>query len=278
MTSASVASNFVDIESAAKSFKVSSYIIRSWDAKKWIETCETDTGRKYNLLTYSRCTQAEVNEALTSDNIDDWEKGIEKTSKWIHKNRKDETTQSPFVIEFVKVSNWVGFSRADHAKVCLIKEYEEGVDYISKPNFTHLNAAGVMPKRGVQEIILLTVDCFKQFCIQAKTARGRSVRDYYIKQEKRFLDGDLTYAAEVVQNYDDKHGTRSQVTVATVDRQLPEHGVEELQDIAQVKDWLASIKNSREISVNVTNIAKRTVSPSVTFLTNIQTITNDAIF
>ncbi|KAK3273162.1 hypothetical protein CYMTET_18585 [Cymbomonas tetramitiformis] len=77
---------------------------------------------------------------------------------------------------------------------------------------------------------------------------------------------------------DELHGTRSQVTVATVDRQLPEHGVEELQDIAQVKDWLASIKNSREISVNVTNIAKRTVSPSVTFLTNIQTITNDAIF
>ncbi|KAK3275110.1 hypothetical protein CYMTET_16742 [Cymbomonas tetramitiformis] len=135
-----------------------------------------------------------------------------------------------------------------------------------------------MPKRDMREIILLSVDCFKHFCMEAKIARGRLVRDYYIEPEERLLNGDLTLASEVVQNYDEVHGTRSQVTVATVDRQLTEHGIQEFNDIAQVKDWLASVKNSREISVHVTNVASNTVSPSVTFLTNIQTIINGAIF
>ncbi|KAK3249916.1 hypothetical protein CYMTET_40680 [Cymbomonas tetramitiformis] len=278
MTSASVASDFVDIKSAAVKFNVTPRIIQNWDKKKWIETCETDTGKLYNLLTYSQFRQADANNALTSDDFEDWKTGITKTFKWIHDNVKDEATRSTFMMEFGKVSKWVGFSQEGNAKVCLKNEYKEGVDYILEPDFTHLNMAGVMPRRGIREIILLTVDCFKQFCIQAKTARGRSVRDYYINLEKRFLDGELTYAAEVVQNYDDKHGTRSQVTITTVDRELPEHGIHQFNEIAQVKEWLDSIKQSRETSVNLTNIAKKTVSPALTFLTCIQTIINDAIF
>ena len=84
-----------------------------------------------------------------------------------------------FVINFDIVWNWVGYTKIGDAKKMLIKYFTQHNDY-------EISFAAVAEKVQFgrpKETILLTVDCFKNFCMKAGTTRANEVRQYYIKME-----------------------------------------------------------------------------------------------
>jgi len=92
-----------------------------------------------------------------------------------------------FVVDFDDVWKNVEFTRRDSAKRILVKNFTEQTDYkIAAPlncgaaivNGKNLGGAGQN-----KETILLTVDCFKNFCMIAATPRAKVIRSYYVKME-----------------------------------------------------------------------------------------------
>ena len=87
-----------------------------------------------------------------------------------------------FVVDFDNVWKNVDFTRRDNAKRLLEKHFTYQIDYaiVLFPKEELLrNQLGGRPK----ETILLTVDCFKHFCMIASTPKARTVRSYYVKME-----------------------------------------------------------------------------------------------
>ena len=89
-----------------------------------------------------------------------------------------------FVVDFDNVWKTVEFTRRDSAKRLLVKHFTDHIDY----------KIGAPPKSGPpkdkdlgggqnKETILLTVDCFKNFCMIAATSKAKEIRSYYVKME-----------------------------------------------------------------------------------------------
>ena len=89
-----------------------------------------------------------------------------------------------FVVDFDNVWKTVEFTRRDSAKRLLVKHFTDHIDY----------KIGAPPKSGPpkdkdlgggqnKETILLTVDCFKNFCMLAATPKATVIRSYYVKME-----------------------------------------------------------------------------------------------
>jgi phage anti-repressor protein len=104
------------------------------------------------------------------------------------------TDNTKFVVDFDKVWKNVKLSRRDNAKRILLKNFTEHIDYkIAAPQFG--GAALANCKAGIEnvknlggaglnkELISLTVDCFKNFCMIVATPKAKRVRSYYIKME-----------------------------------------------------------------------------------------------
>lgn len=90
-----------------------------------------------------------------------------------------------FIINLDDVWKWIGFSRKDHAKRCVIKNLEENVDYVIKIFFP---PNGENSKRGrPNEHMLLNVESFKALCMLANTDQGKQTRKYYSKMENIFF-------------------------------------------------------------------------------------------
>ena len=92
------------------------------------------------------------------------------------------TDNTKFVVNFDEVWKNVDFTQKVNAKRLLEKNFLEHIDYkivfFSKEELLHKQANG-RPK----ETILLTVDCFKNFCMLAATPKAKEIRTYYIKME-----------------------------------------------------------------------------------------------
>jgi len=90
-----------------------------------------------------------------------------------------------FVINFDIVWNWVGFTKIGNAKTLLTKNFIEHKDYIKTASAEKEAVLSGQKQNGGQnkETILLTVDCFKNFCMKAGTVRANEIRQYYIKME-----------------------------------------------------------------------------------------------
>jgi DNA polymerase III psi subunit len=91
-----------------------------------------------------------------------------------------------FLVDFDEVWRWIGFSTKQKAKDLLLKEFEINIDY--KMNTIKLNCEvkqNRIEKRGGtnKEIILLTIECFKIFCLTAATVQSKKIYRYYIKME-----------------------------------------------------------------------------------------------
>jgi phage anti-repressor protein len=81
-----------------------------------------------------------------------------------------------YVVDLDKIYQQLGFSRKDHCKRILEKNFTEDTDY----------KLTVPPKGGGQfasEHIMLNVDTFKNLCMLAQTKEARQIRRYYIKLE-----------------------------------------------------------------------------------------------
>lgn len=91
------------------------------------------------------------------------------------------TDNTKFVVDFENVWENIEFSRRDNAKRILLKNFIENESY--KMSFLQ-NEECENKKGGLRkELILLTVDCFKNFCMLAGTQKAKKVRSYYIKME-----------------------------------------------------------------------------------------------
>ena len=103
-------------------------------------------------------------------------------------------TKKDFVIDFDNVWKWMGFSRKSDGKRVLEKHFTIETDYQLKNNFAEVSAkvgnntfpaaSGKVEMGRPTEIILLTVNTFKKFCLKAGTKKADQIHDYYIKLEE----------------------------------------------------------------------------------------------
>ena len=84
----------------------------------------------------------------------------------LKKNSNDK-----FIINLYNIYSHIGFSRKSDAKKLLVNKFTENKDYIIA-----IKHSGTIPEQ-----ILLTIDCFKMFCLTASTKNARNVYNYYIK-------------------------------------------------------------------------------------------------
>ena len=99
-------------------------------------------------------------------------------------------------------STSIGYSRKDAAKRVLISsDYQLGDDYIIVKNSENLTGQDeVIHKIVVNSVqqgfqggrpsdkIFLSIDCFKAFCMMARTEQGREVRKYFIEIERAYIE------------------------------------------------------------------------------------------
>jgi len=103
-----------------------------------------------------------------------------------HDNKKD------FIIDFDDVWKWTGFSTKGNAKKILTKNFVIDIDYEIKTDNDIKKTAYQVGEavfdslNGGQnkEIILLTVNTFKKFCLKSCTKKADEIHDYYIKLEE----------------------------------------------------------------------------------------------
>ena len=89
-------------------------------------------------------------------------------------------TTNDFVIDLDNVWNWLDFSQKDASKRVLEKNFIINKDYkIFAPQ------VGGAKNRGGhnREIIMLTVNTFKKFCLKACTKKADEIHEYFIKLE-----------------------------------------------------------------------------------------------
>ena len=115
-------------------------------------------------------------------------------SHYLYLQHGSDSTQ--FVIDFDDVWKNVEFTQKIGAKRLLVKNFTEHIDYkmvaLSKNKASEiiliapiLDSDCKKTVHGGQnkELILLTVDCFKNFCMIAGTSKAKEIRTYYIKME-----------------------------------------------------------------------------------------------
>jgi hypothetical protein len=91
-----------------------------------------------------------------------------------------QNNSEDFIIDLNEIYNWLGFARKDHAKRLLVNKFKENIDYKINKVFPHTgeNLCG----RPIENI-LLTIICFKKFCLKSDTNQSDKIYDYYIKME-----------------------------------------------------------------------------------------------
>jgi phage anti-repressor protein len=93
---------------------------------------------------------------------------------------KESYEDNEFKIDIEIIAKWLNI-RKDNLKRILIKNFNEGVDYIiEKKKFLRDKKSGSTYK----DIILLTPDCFKELCMLSSTPKAKEVRLYYLQIEK----------------------------------------------------------------------------------------------
>lgn len=110
-----------------------------------------------------------------------------------------------FPVDFDDAWKWIGYSRKEKAKAKLERNFEQLVDFI-KPQDGLASPIGEASHGGHnREIIYLSIDCFKSFCMMAGTRKGKMVRRYFLeceKELKRQLEkGEIIHKEQFLQNY-----------------------------------------------------------------------------
>ena len=103
-------------------------------------------------------------------------------------------SKKDFIVDFDNIWKWLGFSRKDPAKRLLEKNFIINIDYNIKKAAPPIGGAAFKDTKSPskklggagqnKEIILLSVNTFKKFCIKAGTKKADEIHDYYIKLEE----------------------------------------------------------------------------------------------
>jgi len=103
-----------------------------------------------------------------------------------------------FIINLDRVWKWLGYSRIEECKRCLVKNFIENVDYkienfapqIGGAKIESVEYQEINETRGGhnKEYTALTINCFKKLCLKSKTKKADEIHDYYIKLEEVILE------------------------------------------------------------------------------------------
>jgi hypothetical protein len=92
---------------------------------------------------------------------------------------KDEQNGVQFPVDFDIAWQIAGYSTKANAKAKGLNKLEKGID------FSSLGMKSSQGGRSV-ELIGMTCDAFKHFCLMAKTQQGSETRQYFIEAEKKW--------------------------------------------------------------------------------------------
>ena len=128
--------------------------------------------------TYNNKLLTKIKETFTEN-----EQQLFISSFYLYLNyNKDE-----FVISLDDIWEWLGFNKKDAAKRLLENSFKENIDYkyivIRTDEQTKVSRGG-----GNKITVLLTVRCFKLFCIKAGTKKAKEIHEYFIKLEELLQD------------------------------------------------------------------------------------------
>lgn len=90
-------------------------------------------------------------------------------------------SQDRFPVDFDQAWQWIGYSTKGNARRKLEADFVEGLDYLLI-NIDKQHESGT---KYVHQI-MLTVPCFREFCMMAGTEQGKKVRLYYLEVEDRY--------------------------------------------------------------------------------------------
>lgn len=114
-------------------------------------------------------------------------------------------SEDEFPVDFNSAWKWIGYTRKDNAKSALL-----GAGFIREVDFgIFLNDQENSKVGRPSEKIMLTVDCFKSFCMMAGTIQGRKVREYFLECEKELKRRIL----------EERNSRKSKIIDAVVDEQ-----------------------------------------------------------
>lgn len=87
-------------------------------------------------------------------------------------------SKEQFPVNFDHAWQWIGYFKKQEAKTLLVSNFDEGIDFSRELVKT--------PQGGrPRELFMLSLDCFKSFCMMAGTAKGKEVRKYFLQCEKQ---------------------------------------------------------------------------------------------
>ena len=112
-------------------------------------------------------------------NFTTYEQQMFISSFYCYLNYDDKTD---FVIDLDNIWKWIGFSQKVNAKVVLEKNFIENTDY--KLLLSHDRKQSDTRGGHNKEVIMLTINTFKRFCLKAGTKKSDEIHEYYIKMEK----------------------------------------------------------------------------------------------
>jgi hypothetical protein len=104
---------------------------------------------------------------LIKENFNDSDMEIFYKNYELYIKSKDD--DNIFYINFDEIYKWLGFSSRDTAKKLLMKTFIIDVDYEINNKCNK---------------ILLTINCYKKFCLIADTKEGYKIHNYYIKMQE----------------------------------------------------------------------------------------------
>lgn len=114
------------------------------------------------------------------DNFTDIEQQMFVASFYGYLNYNSRTE---FVVDLDNVWKWIGFQQKVKAKTLLEKHFKLDIDYkllLSQPGKRLDSTSGGHNK----EIIMLTINTFKRFCLKAGTKKADQIHEYYLKLEE----------------------------------------------------------------------------------------------
>lgn len=91
-----------------------------------------------------------------------------------------------FVVDLNNVWKWLGFSQKYNAERLLESNFKIGLDY----NKFASHFGGEQKQHGGhnKQIVMMTIKCFKSFCLKSQTKKATEIHDYYLKLEEILHD------------------------------------------------------------------------------------------
>jgi hypothetical protein len=184
---------------------------------------------------------------LIKANFNEDDNKLFELSYKLYTSTKDNPDE--FIISLDDVYKWVGFSRKDHAKTLLTKDFKENIHYkISLPFRRERSASSnIHLKKGGEnkELILLNIETFKKFCMKANTSQSDKIYDYYIKMEKiifKYIEKKYKEQSNIIQQKDKQLEENNQLL--NENKQLLEIKDKQLEDYNKELEFIKTNFNS----------------------------------